>query len=111
MKKEPLYMKLYFDAAYTEMARAIGYAGQTIPDMRKEIDKLSEAFDKDKLVAVIEEIVDINGKENTVTLKPEARKLCHQLLGASPEYQEAYYPKTAADPKEVKTTRKKRQKS
>jgi hypothetical protein len=99
-------LKLYFDAAYTDAARAIGYAGRKTDDMRKELAVLSKQHDKEKLIQVIGEIADIT--KDTVTLKPEARKLCWQLLGFPPEYK---HPEPMAEVKETKTTRKKRGKA
>ena len=87
--KENLHLRLYFDPAYTEMARAIGYAGVSLPEARKKIDTLAKRFDKEKLVTVIEEIARIEGpkdpnEEGAVYLTDEAKKLCWQLLGPPP---------------------------
>lgn len=84
-----LDLRLYFDPAYTEMARAIGYAGISLSKGRKHIERLAKRFDREKLVVVIEDIARIEGPkgpkdEGAMFLTDEAKGLCWQLLGAPP---------------------------
>jgi hypothetical protein len=109
--KENLHLRLYFDPAYTEMARAIGYAGVSLPEAKKKIDTLAKRFDKEKLVKVIEDIARIEGPkgpndEGTVYLTEEAQKLCWQLLGPPPGHPD--YSEAAGDSLAEKTRKPKK---
>jgi hypothetical protein len=87
--KERLDLRLYFDPAYAETAKAIGYAGLSLPAAKKKIETLAKRFPREKLVTVIEEIARIDGpngttEEGAVYLTAETKKLCWQLLGPPP---------------------------
>lgn len=81
--KTPLYMRLYFQAAYYEIVRMVGYAGIPIAEARAGMQELGKRFDKEKLVEAAEALVDISAE--FVRLKPDVRRLSHQLLGPAPE--------------------------
>src|ERR1041384_5918452 len=80
--EQPLWHKMYFNPAYTDLVRMIGYAGLSTDAAAKKIRELPH--DKEKLVKACEELLDIGAKE--VQLKPHVRKLAFQLLGYPPEY-------------------------
>jgi hypothetical protein len=87
--KDRLDLRLYFDPAYSAMAKAIGYAGVSVPEAKKKIETLAKRFPREKLVTVIEDIARIEGpkgpnEEGAVFLTDEAKKLCWQLLGPPP---------------------------
>lgn len=84
-----LDLRLYFDPAYSEFAKAIGYAILPVSEAQQIIQKLAKRFPKEKLVTVVEEIAKIepaasDGKEATVRLTDQAQKLCWQMLGPPP---------------------------
>src|SRR5437879_2639861 len=87
--KTPLYIRLYFQAAYYELVRTIGYAGLPMPEAQQKIKPLAEKYGKEKLANIAEELVRIDGSTNppTARLKDNVRKLSHQLLGPDPANQ------------------------
>ena len=83
--KRPLYLRMYQDQVYVDLARLINYQGMPLAEARAGIAELSKTHDKERMVKACEELFDISAE--FVRLKAEPRKLCHQLLGAPPEYQ------------------------
>lgn len=61
--KDRLDLRLYFDPAYAEMAKAIGYAGVSLLEAKKCVESLAKRFSREKLVTVIEEIARIEGRK------------------------------------------------
>jgi predicted peroxiredoxin len=93
--KVPLYMKLYFQEAYIEVARTIGYAGFPRDQLEERMKDLVDRFGRKKIQDVCGELITLQfgGKEKRsgpredaeVRLKEDVRKLCWQLLGPPPE--------------------------
>ncbi|MCI0464225.1 MAG: hypothetical protein L0Z62_45405 [Gemmataceae bacterium] len=87
----PLWHKLYFDPVYTEVARVIGYAGCCYRDLYGRLEPLYQRFGKEPVEAAVYGLVTYEGQMTCnpkplaeVRLRPEARKLCWQLLGPPP---------------------------
>ena len=95
--KQPLYLRLYQNQVYIDVARMVGYAGLSLADAREQMKGLGEKYDKEKLVKAAEELVDIDDKG--VRLKANVRKLAFQLLGPPPEMQDAFYRNADGTPK------------
>jgi predicted peroxiredoxin len=93
--KVPLYMKLYFQEAYSEVARIVGYAGFPRDQLEEKMKGMVDRFGRTKIQDVCSDLITMkfDGKEKrsgpqgnaTVHLKEEVRKLCWQLLGPPPE--------------------------
>lgn len=81
--KGPLYMRLYFQAVYYGIVRMVGYGGIPLAEARTSVRALESQFGKDKLAEAADELLDISAE--FVRLKPEVRRLAHQLLGPAPE--------------------------
>jgi hypothetical protein len=96
-KQKPLWERLYFDAAYVEVARLIGYRGTTYRDMMIMLEPLEGQFGKVRVHSAVYHIVTFEGQMTCnpkpladVKLRPEVRQLCFQLLGPAPEQMEAF---------------------
>jgi hypothetical protein len=89
----PLSHKLYFDAAYTALARAIRYDTLPCDDLRAKLAGAILEFGMEKLDEAARELLDYmpEGKKLVAMLKPEARKFCRQLLGPFPEEADAFF--------------------
>ena len=93
--KVPLYMKLYFQEVYSEIARIIGYAGFPHDQLEEKMKDLVDRFGRKRIQEVCSDLITLqfNGKEKRsgrredaeVRLKEDVRKLCWQLLGPPPE--------------------------
>jgi hypothetical protein len=88
MADHPLYLRLYFNKLYIELARMIGYNGIAFADAQEHVKVLAKRFSKDKIQVAVEAIAkfDNSVKPPMVFLNDEARKLCWQMLGPPPEY-------------------------
>ncbi len=109
-KEKPLWEKMYFQEAYTEMTRAIGYGEVSAEQASERVRKLVERFGKEIMKAASVELVDIveqRGTSPIVRLKPHVRKLAWQLLGFPPEHKPPVPPVLAASKEEAKPSRKK----
>jgi hypothetical protein len=109
--KERLDLRLYFDPAYAEMARAIGYAGIPLPEAKKKIESLAKRFSREKLVTVIEDIARIEGPngnnhEGAVYLTEEAKKLCWQMLGPPPGHPDYLEPEAESTTEKGRKTKR-----
>ena len=96
-KEKPLWERLYFDEAYVEIARLIGYRGTTYRAMTEMLEPLERKLGKQRVQSATYHIVTFEGKMTCnpkplaeVTLRPEIRRLCWQLLGPPPESVEAF---------------------
>lgn len=95
MQKElPLWHRIYFDAAYTDIVRLVGYAGLPCRDFERQLQKLIEKHGR-KAESASWHVVTFEGQMGVkppplaqVTLRQEARKLAWQLLGPPPEHPE-----------------------
>jgi hypothetical protein len=92
-KDQPLWHRLYFDAAYTEVARLIGYAGFQYRELADKLEPLYRRFGKAKVESVVYHLTVFDGQMTVkppplgqVMLRPDVRKLCWQLLGPPPEH-------------------------
>jgi hypothetical protein len=97
-KEQPLWHRIYFDPVYTEIARAIGYAGCTYRDMLALLEPLGERFGKQRVESATYHLVTFEGQMTCnpkplaqVSLRAEVRKLCWQLLGPPPETEDEFY--------------------
>ncbi len=91
--EKPLWHRLYFDAEYAAVARAVGYAGCTYRRLAEIIEELATQFDKRKVESATYFLVTFEGQMTCnprplaeVKLRSEVRKLCWQLLGSPPEH-------------------------
>jgi hypothetical protein len=126
-REQPLYLKVYFDPVYVEVARAVGYAGCTYRELTQKIERLAKQFDKPRVESALYHLVTFEGQMTSyppplakVELRAHVRKLCWGLLGPPPEHPWYHYIKTGtpipqswaepAKPKEKPKKRPKRQK-
>ena len=96
-KERPLWERLYFDEAYVEIARLVGYRGTTYREMAKSLEPLERRFGKQRVQSATYYLVTFEGQMTCnpsplaeVKLRPEVRKLCWQLLGPPPESEDAF---------------------
>jgi hypothetical protein len=89
----PLSHKLYFDAAYTAVARAVRYATLPCDELRKKLADAEKELGTPQLDQAARELLDYDheGKTLVARLKPEARKFCRQLLGPPPEEEDDFW--------------------
>ena len=92
----PLSHKLYFDTAYTAVARAIRYATMPCAELRKKIAAAEQEFGTPTMDQVARELLDYDhdGTVLVARLKPQVRKLCFGLLGPPPEEAADFYRNT-----------------
>lgn len=91
-KEQPLWHKIYFVPVYTEVCRAVGYAGITYRELAEQIETLARRFGKEKVQSAVVHLTTYPGQFTVnppplaqVQLRQEARKACWQLLGPPPE--------------------------
>ena|ERR1700732_404353 len=88
-KEQPLYLRLYFEPQFTDLARIVGYDG--LPeDQRDKALPLLEKYGRQKMDEAQRLLLDNDKDAKRYTLKPEVRKLCVQLLGLPPELAEQF---------------------
>lgn len=87
-KRQPLYIRMYFDPVYVEFVRFIGYDGKPLPEAEHFLLELEKRYSREKVIDAGEAVSTSEGKaENmTVRLTAEARRLAWQLLGPPPEH-------------------------
>src|SRR5262249_2604394 len=92
-KEQPLWQRIYFDEVFTEVCRAIGYAGCTYREMQQRLEPLNARFDKRGVESAARYLVTYEGQFTSapkplahVRLRDEVRRLCWQLLGPPPEH-------------------------
>ena len=97
-KEKPLYERLYTDEVFIEFVRLIGYQGCTYRDMIARIEPLCKKFGNERLSSATYFLVTFEGDKTCnpkplaqVSLRPDVRKLCFQLLGPPPEDWDRYY--------------------
>lgn len=85
---ERLCNRLYFDPAFTELARYVGYAGKPDPAFWDRYRELCRQYPQEVMSQAVNELteVDRSTEPATIRLTPTARKLCWQLLGPPPEH-------------------------
>lgn len=93
-KEHPLWHRLYFDHAYADVARMVGYVGMTYRDFAAGLQTLIEKHGR-KAESASWHVVTFEGQMTCnpkplahVQLRAEVRKLCWQLLGPPPEHPE-----------------------
>jgi hypothetical protein len=91
--ERPLYLRLYFDAVYVAVARAVGYQGCTYRRLTEIIEELAKEFPKVQVESATYHCLTFEGQMTCnpkplakVELRTEVRKLCWQLLGPPPEH-------------------------
>lgn len=91
-KERPLWHRLYFDPVYTAVARVIGYEGFYYREMEEKLQPLYDRFDKVRVESAVYYLATYEGQMTVnpkplvpVSLRPNVRKLCFQLLGPPPE--------------------------
>ena len=89
MAKEPLVMSIYFDAAFTALARAIQYVGFPARELADRVRPLTQQYGIQKISQALTALATFEG--NRVMLNKEARPKCGQLLGPPPEKQLDYW--------------------
>src|SRR5439155_14697334 len=95
-KEKPLWHRIYYDPAFTEVARIVGYAGTTYRDLMENVEPLKKEFGGQAIDSAIYFLATFEG-DTTCNVKPLAhvslrehvRKLCWPLPGRPPEYREA----------------------
>src|SRR4051812_33235758 len=104
-KEKTLCDRLYTEPAYYELARAVGYRGCTYRQLTEMIDDLGKRHGKAAVERAAWHLVTYEGQNTTavkslakVELQPEARRLCWQLLGPSPEQWDAWASAFATPP-------------
>jgi hypothetical protein len=84
-KEEHLINRPYRQPALYELARAVGYAGRAEGDLRAGCDEPRQRVGEQKVVLALHELTTRDEGSGLMVLRPEVRKLCHQLLGPDPE--------------------------
>jgi hypothetical protein len=94
-KRQPLCVRLYFEAHLTELVRLIGYQSLPIPEAKERMAILVEKHGKEKINAAIKDLLEIDGSQQQprACLNAAARKAAWQLLG--PEDAEPARPRPA----------------
>ena len=85
MTKDPLYLRLNFQAHLHELARAISYGGKRDKEVRGICDDLRSRFGEEKVTAALHELTTRDEESGLTVLSPHTRKLCRGLLGPAPE--------------------------
>ena len=95
MKEQPLWHRICFDACYTEVVRAVGYASCPCRELGGKLVSLYERFGKERVDSAVYDLVLCDGVRTRdpkplaeVRLSPEARKASWQILGPPPEHPE-----------------------
>jgi hypothetical protein len=94
-KEQPLAHRLYFSPMYTELARAVGYAGFPVCDLAERLRPLTRQYGAGQLSTAFYEVLSFAG--NRVMLSPKARGLCFGLLGPPPEKRQAFWERVHPD--------------
>ena len=89
MAKEPLVMRIYFEAVYTDLARAVNYLGYPARSLADHVRPLTQKYGVKKVSEALIALCTFEG--NRVMLNREARPRCGQLLGPPPERQLDYW--------------------
>jgi hypothetical protein len=86
-RKQPLYYRLSFDRAMTEMVRFVGYGGRSEIEFWDYYRDLAGRYSQQRASEAYQELCDLDRSTEPVTvlLKPEVQKLCGPLLGPPPE--------------------------
>jgi hypothetical protein len=87
-KRQPLYIRMYYEAIYVELVRFIGYGGKPLANAQEFVLALEKKYGRERVIEASEAVSTCEGKaENmTVRLTAEARRLAWQLLGPPPEH-------------------------
>lgn len=92
-KEEPLALRLNRVPVLYELARAVSYGGKRPGQLKEKCAELSGRYGDTAVMMAMHELTMLDPKTNLTVLRPEARKLCWQLLGPPPEhpdYQDYY---------------------
>jgi hypothetical protein len=92
-KEPPLWQRLYFDPAYAEICRAVGYRGCLYRELAGRLQPIEDQYGQQRVEAATMQLLTYEGQYSCtprplahVELRTEVRKLCWQLLGPPPEY-------------------------
>jgi hypothetical protein len=82
-KEQPLYLRLYRQPQYYELARIVGYAGLSVSEAQVQSEPLLKQYGATEMNRVSQELLDIDQSATppTARLKAAVRQLCWQLLG------------------------------
>jgi hypothetical protein len=86
MSQKPLELRLYSEPHLYELARAVGYGGKTVAEMRPVVKILIAVHGADKIAEALQELTIMERDTNRTVLLPHVRKLCFKLLGPAPEH-------------------------
>jgi hypothetical protein len=86
MAKEPLGVRLYFQAHLHELAQLVSYGGIRSSALKEKLPGLEAAHGARKVAEALSELTVTDEKAGVVSLTPQARKACWQLLGPPPEH-------------------------
>lgn len=81
-----MYLRLYFDPVFTELARFIGYGGRPLQEVQPFIRSLGEKYGQARVQEAGDAVTVIEGRGEpyTVRLSNAVRKCAYQLLGPPP---------------------------
>ncbi len=92
-KEKPLHERIYFDACYTAVARAVGYAGCVYRELHEKLAEAVKQFGQQRVDSATHHIVTFEGQMTVnpkplanVQLRADVRKHCWGLLGPPPEH-------------------------
>ncbi len=106
-KDVALLDKIYFWPEYSAVARAVGYAGMTYIQLTQVIEDLATQFPKAKVESAIYHLTTFEGQMTVhppplaqVKFREHVKPLLWQLLGPSPEQEDAFYRHPDGSPRE-----------
>ena len=89
----PLWQRMYYDECYTEVVRAVGFAGCRYRELEEKLKPLVKKFGGARVEAAAYDLLTYEGQATRrpapleqVRLRDEARKLASGLLGLPPEH-------------------------
>jgi hypothetical protein len=94
--------RLYFWEHYAAVARMVRYETLLYDDTKPYVEDLERRYGADKVREAVADVCRTNWHEQpvTISLRPEARKHCFQLLGPAPEQEDAFYRHPDGTPRE-----------
>ena len=92
-REKPLWQQMYFDECYTEVVKAVGFAGCRYRELEEKLKPLVKKFGAARVEAACYDLLTYEGQATRspkplaeVKLRDEARKLASGLLGLPPEH-------------------------
>jgi hypothetical protein len=85
-KRQPLCVRLYFEAHLLELVRLIGYRSLPVAETKARLAPLVQRHGKAKVNAAIQELLEVDSTREPplARLKRSARDAAWQLLGPPP---------------------------